>query len=474
MVAGGTFATPPMANKPPQIPKDPMADTVDRLLSKLPGADPTLGRDGWKGAGAGAPHATFIEPDERAREATRRDKMFVWARVALAVAIGGAITVWPYARECGAPLLGFAFALSVVPAAGAWASITAWRWRIPAAHFFGLAVVLWGAAMWANLILPRVGYARATAGWRCVAPPPPPMVDRTGVVGQPDGTLLYTREVGSTNPSILFPSAGVLDESLRDLGEQAHVIFYDPRHLGRSRAAGVSWGLATDVEDLAAVRWSFVVRDALLMDSLFLVGWSYMGSVVTQYAFENPDQVSGIVLLGSIGPTRSGHRIDWTRGAGEDSLGLELLRITQARGGDRADPVAYCRLMWEVAILYPRMSDPTVLSETDIDVCRVVTQQYLDWELNYDRSIASLGNWDFTASARRYAGRVLVIHGRDDPIPIESAATWALAFPNARLLTIDNAGHLPWLEQPDLVKQAIRSFVAGQWPENAVQVTLPR
>jgi len=211
----------------------------------------------------------------------------------------------------------------------------------------------------------------------------------------------------------------------------------------------------------------------LLMDSLFLIGWSYMGSVVTRYAFENPDLVSGIVLLGSIGPTRAGHRVDWTRGAGEDSLGIELLRITQARGGDLADPIAYCKLMWEVAILHPRMSDPTVLQAADIDVCRVRTQEYLDWETNYDRAIESLGDWDFTAAAQRYAGRVLVIHGSDDPTPIEGAAAWVLAFPNARLLTIDGAGHLPWLEQPDLVKQAIQSFVAGRWPENAVRVMVP-
>jgi pimeloyl-ACP methyl ester carboxylesterase len=300
------------------------------------------------------------------------------------------------------------------------------------------------------------------------------MVDRTGAVGQPDGTVLYTREVGRESPSVIFPSAGVLDETFRDLGEQSHVIFYDPRHLGRSRPAGARWDLSTDVADLAAVRWAFVVKDALLMDSLYLVGWSYMGPVVTQYAIENPTQVSGIVLLGSIGPTRASHNVDWGRGAGQDSLGLELLRIMQARGEDRSDPITYCRLKWEIEILHPRMSNPEVLTDANMDLCRIQTGQYMDWESHYDRSIASLGNWDFTAAAQQYRGRVLVIHGTDDPVPIEAAVSWTTAFPNARILQVENAGQLPWLEQPDLVRRALQSFFAGQWPQGAVQGIAPQ
>ena len=467
-----------MAKKPPEKPRDSVADTVDRLLKKLPGADPMLRGDEEEVKRARLSSAKFIDldatvdaPVDEPREPTRRDKMFVWLRLTLAVAIGAAITQWPYVRECGAPLFGFALALTVVPLAGAWVSVSAWKWRLPWVHALGFGVVLWGAALWADLVLPRTGYAQTTAGWRCVAPPPPPLVDRTAAVAQPDGTVLFTREIGSTTPSIIVTSGGVVDKTpLRELGEQAHVVFYDPRHLGRSRASGASRGLQTDVEDLEAVRWSFLVRDALLMDTLYMVGWSYMGSIVAQYAIEHPDRVSGIVLLGSIGPTRAGHAFDWTRGAGQDTLGLELIRITQARGDDFADPFAFCRLVWDVSILHPRMSDPAAARDANVDVCRVRTPQYLRWEADHDRAIESLGNWDFSTSAGRYAGPVLVIHGSADPTSIESAQGWIRAFPNARFLEVGGAGNLPWLEQPAIVMQAIRSFVAGRWPAEAVRL----
>ena len=66
---------------------------------------------------------------------------------------------------------------------------------------------------------------------------------------------------------------------------------------------------------------------------------------------------------------------------------------------------------------------------------------------------------------------VLIIHGRQD----RSAAygggrDWARLLPNARLLTIESAAHIPWIEEPDLVMHSIRSFLNGTWPDLAERV----
>jgi pimeloyl-ACP methyl ester carboxylesterase len=42
---------------------------------------------------------------------------------------------------------------------------------------------------------------------------------------------------------------------------------------------------------------------------------------------------------------------------------------------------------------------------------------------------------------------------------------------NARLLTVDGAGHAPWIEDPERVLPAIASFLDGTWPDGAEQVT---
>ena len=66
---------------------------------------------------------------------------------------------------------------------------------------------------------------------------------------------------------------------------------------------------------------------------------------------------------------------------------------------------------------------------------------------------------------------VLTIHGRKDrSAPYGGGRDWAAKLPNARLLTIENGGHAPWIEGPAAVFEAIRTFFGGAWPAQAETV----
>jgi 3-oxoadipate enol-lactonase len=55
---------------------------------------------------------------------------------------------------------------------------------------------------------------------------------------------------------------------------------------------------------------------------------------------------------------------------------------------------------------------------------------------------------------------VLIIHGMDDQlIPLHEAELMNKTIPNSRLVAIEEAGHLPNLEQPDRFNQAVREFI---------------
>jgi len=55
---------------------------------------------------------------------------------------------------------------------------------------------------------------------------------------------------------------------------------------------------------------------------------------------------------------------------------------------------------------------------------------------------------------------VLVIWGKQDPnVPFEFSASLLAVMPEARLVEVDQAGHLPQWEQPDVVQPAIISFL---------------
>jgi pimeloyl-ACP methyl ester carboxylesterase len=48
---------------------------------------------------------------------------------------------------------------------------------------------------------------------------------------------------------------------------------------------------------------------------------------------------------------------------------------------------------------------------------------------------------------------------------------WALLLPEARLISIDEGAHGPWIEGPEKVFGAIRTFFDGAWPRDVEKVT---
>jgi proline iminopeptidase len=73
----------------------------------------------------------------------------------------------------------------------------------------------------------------------------------------------------------------------------------------------------------------------------------------------------------------------------------------------------------------------------------------------------SLGDYDLLADPdlRRIVSPTLIIHGRQDPIPLASSEACASAL-GATLVVLDQCGHVPYVEQPDALFAAIEEFLA--------------
>ena len=57
----------------------------------------------------------------------------------------------------------------------------------------------------------------------------------------------------------------------------------------------------------------------------------------------------------------------------------------------------------------------------------------------------------------------LVVHGRQDPIPLASSESVAQAL-RARLVVLENCGHVPYVEQPQSLFDAVRQFLTELSP----------
>jgi hypothetical protein len=144
---------------------------VDKLLAKLPHADPTLGKGklsppGQPGA-KGQPHTFVTHPPTTGPVASPTG---VWIRVGLALLIGLGMTQWPYSHVCGLKMMFYLIGSTTVLAAGIWGAVSSWRRRMGLAHVLSLVSIVWGLVLVAGVVLPRVGYAKDAATWFCPEP----------------------------------------------------------------------------------------------------------------------------------------------------------------------------------------------------------------------------------------------------------------------------------------------------------------
>ena len=141
-----------------------MSREVDRLLAQLASSgSPAPVRNPW--SSPGGPRRT---PRASSRPTHSRAEIIgLWARVALGALLGALVTQWPYPRGFGIPLAGYLGAVAAVLVAGTWIAAVSWQRRSAATHVVAFLLLLWGIALAAERVLPRVGYAAERASWTC-------------------------------------------------------------------------------------------------------------------------------------------------------------------------------------------------------------------------------------------------------------------------------------------------------------------
>lgn len=114
---------------------------------------------------------------------------------------------------------------------------------------------------------------------------------------QRQGYVLQAEQTGNGPIDIVFESgfgqgAGVWKAVIADLGEQCHCIAYARAGLGKSGTDGKSKTIQAHVDDLGAVVDSLAPGRKVV-----LVGHSYGGLLVTEFARQHPERIAGLVLV---------------------------------------------------------------------------------------------------------------------------------------------------------------------------------
>ncbi len=268
---------------------------------------------------------------------------------------------------------------------------------------------------------------------------------------------LFLREDGPPDaPPLLLLHGGpgahhdYLYPQFLELASSHRLITYDQRGGGQSRTddpTPITWH--THVQDLAAV-----IRECRL-DAPTLVGYSWGGLLAMLYtiaALDDPTLAapSRLVLV-SPAPISRTWRDEFEQALAERqrSDAIAGARRDLAASDLRArDPDAYRQRAFELSVA-GYFADPA--RATALTPFRVTGRvQQSTWE--------SLGSYDLGQNLRAVRLPALVVHGRQDPIPLESARAAADAL-RAQFVALDDCGHVPYVEQPEALFGAIRTFL---------------
>jgi proline iminopeptidase len=267
------------------------------------------------------------------------------------------------------------------------------------------------------------------------------------------GVTLFERRTGEGPPVVVLhggPGAHH-DYLLPGFDRLAHgrtLVYYDQRGGGRSPVSrDVPVGWREQVADLEALREQWALQQ------LAIVGYSWGGLLALLYALEHPGRVSHLALVSPAPCWRAARAEFEARFAARSAAPLiaDLRAEVMSSGLKERDPDAYRRRMFELSVA-GYFHDPGKVR--DLTPFRVTgrTQQEV-WE--------SLGDFDLRPRLGSLRVPAVVLHGDDDPIPVESARALANGL-GAPFHLLADCGHVPQVEAVDRMAELLDRFLPGR------------
>ncbi|WP_405589439.1 alpha/beta fold hydrolase [Streptomyces sp. NBC_01092] len=263
-----------------------------------------------------------------------------------------------------------------------------------------------------------------------------------------DGVRLWASATGRGEPLVLCHGGPGLWDMFEDvsamLDDTATVVRWDQRGCGRSERCAGPWTTDRFVADLDAVRRHFGPgRTALL-------GHSWGAQLALAYALAHPERVSTLVYVAGTGIGPPG---DWHPAYEENLLARlgedpeRLARWRELPKDDRERAV----LQWSAefedrarALEHAgRMADPWFGINTECGAA-----------LNAETR-RTWGTPELYAACRDLDLPVLIVDGAHDIRPRSAVDSLERALPRVRRVTLPDAGHLPWVEDPKGFREAV-------------------
>jgi pimeloyl-ACP methyl ester carboxylesterase len=208
-------------------------------------------------------------------------------------------------------------------------------------------------------------------------------------------------------------------------------VLHDSRGCGLSgKPTDEIYDVKTQAADLHSILRTVGVEKAIH------IGHSFGGPIALQFYFDHPDEVSGLVLIGSYSAGRQ-------------------LAITEEQVLSLYDTIQGRHSVFETFITHEKFArfNPYA-AEIEAMLQREACKPHI-----YASKATCRGFFRLYLTERLCSVRVpaLVVCGdADKPVPLESASRiLAEGIPDARLVVVKDAAHFPHMEKPEIVNEAM-------------------
>ena len=257
------------------------------------------------------------------------------------------------------------------------------------------------------------------------------------------GRHIHYDDVGTGSPILVIPGAMVDRRSwiaplTAALAAQHRVIVMDLRDGGENAPETNDYTLGDLVGD------TITLLAALEIDRIHVIGYSLGGVVAQQLAVDHSDRVRSLVIKSSFSFSTRGHRPGDPMPPPEEWWSDDPVERTRRNLPYLLGPAAQ-----------ERLDDASLIAFGEAD-----RGNHITWE-GLMRQQGAQSGVDLRPRLHEISVPTLILHGAEDPIILlDRAEITAAGILQADLVVLPGVGHVPWIDEPEVVTGTILAFVA--------------
>ncbi len=263
-----------------------------------------------------------------------------------------------------------------------------------------------------------------------------------------DGSLVGCASTEG-EPALLLHGGPAIPDYLGPCALELEGLFATTRYTQRGvppSTVGAPYSIESHMDDALAVLHARGVERA------WAIGHSWGGHLALHLLVAHPERLLGVIAVDPLGAfdvfEEQGRRL--RRRLSPE----EIARLDEIEELRRAGNVTDDELVERWGLLWPQFFAQDELASAPPKhvgpECSIGTSASI--AAHFEGRTLELGLPDARLP-------LLIVHGVQSPLPVESAERTAALVPGAVFEPIDNCGHFPWIEQPGSVRGAVERFL---------------